>query len=141
MTKFDLITKEFVKSYSFNDIFHNRSDKKNNVINGRTHIILGTNQAIGIVGNLYRMFDPSVESYKYLLLVGVGMQDVNNPSIINEDDLYELACINAVINPTLVMNLDKELSEDNFLDLSIVLNSIIDKEFLKTKEELNIIDL
>jgi hypothetical protein len=53
-------TKEFVTSFSYNDIYTNRNADRKTVVKGRTVIELGTRTATSFVGNLYRVFDSSV---------------------------------------------------------------------------------
>ena len=90
-------TKEFVTSFSYNDIYTNRNADRKTVVKGRTVIELGTRTATSFVGNLYRVFDSSVKSYKYLLLVCVAKQSPYWNYPIEVEEAEELAAINAQI--------------------------------------------
>lgn len=137
MRQFDMTTKEFVRSYSFNDIYCDRKAERSKVIKGRTVIELGTRVATCFVGNLYRVFEPSVESYKYLLLVGVAQQNPNYDSLVSVEEAEEAAAIKAFTNPVLTYILDEPLSEDSFIDLSLVLRDSKPVVLIKTPEEKN----
>lgn len=131
-------TKELVHTYSFNNIYSNRAAQKESVIKGRTVIELGTKTATSFVGNLYRVFDRSVKSFKYLLLVGVAKQnpDMFNPDyVITEEDAEEVAALNAILNPVLSYVIDEPFKDDYFIDLCIVMDEMMPLTFVMTPEE------
>lgn len=138
-------TKELLHTYYYDDIHTNRNSERTKVVKGRTVIELGTKTATSFVGNLYRVFDHNVKSYKQLLLVGVAKQ---NPNIYIDylDKLEEIASENAWVNPSVKLILEPEDStipfkEDYFIDLCIVLGELIPEELLLTDEELGIINI
>lgn len=135
MGQYNLSTKEWVRSYAFNDIYTNRNDERRKVIKGRTTIELGTRIATSFVGNLYRVFDSSVESFKYLLLVGVARQNPEYDSPIAVEEAEEVAAINSLLNPVLTYVVDEVIDDDHFLDLCIVMREMMPKIFVKTPEE------
>ena len=135
MGQYNLSTKEWVRSYAFNDIYTNRNDEHRKVIKGRTTIELGTRIATSFVGNLYRVFDSSVESFKYLLLVGVARQNPDYDSPISVEEAEEVAAINSLLNPVLTYVVDEVIDDDHFLDLCIVMREMMPKIFVKTSEE------
>lgn len=135
MGQYNLSTKEWVRSYAFNDIYTNRNDERRKVIKGRTTIELGTRIATSFVGNLYRVYDSSVESFKYLLLVGVARQNPDFDSPITVEEAEEVAAINAWLNPVLTYVVDEVIDDDHFLDLCIVMREMMPKIFVKTPEE------
>lgn len=138
MTNLDMSTKELVHTYSFNNIYSNRAAQKESVIKGRTVIELGTKTATSFVGNLYRVFDRSVKSFKYLLLVGVAKQnpDMFNPDyVITEEDAEEVAALNAILNPVLSYVIDEPFKDDYFIDLCIVMDEMMPLTFVMTPEE------
>lgn len=135
MGQYNLSTKEWVRSYAFNDIYTNRNDERRKVIKGRTTIELGTRIATSFVGNLYRVFDSSVESFKYLLLVGVARQNPDYDSPISVEEAEEVAAINSLLNPVLTYVVDEVIDDDHFLDLCIVMREMMPKIFVKTPEE------
>lgn len=141
MGQYNLSTKEWVRSYAFNDIYTNRNDERRKVIKGRTTIELGTRIATSFVGNLYRVFDSSVESFKYLLLVGVARQNPEYDSPIAVEEAEEVAAINSLLNPVLTYIVDEVIDDDHFLDLCIVMREMMPKIFVKTPEEKKMIFL
>lgn len=141
MGQFNMTTKELIRSYSFNDIYCNRNAEHRKVIKGRTIIELGTRIATCFVGNLYKVYEPSVESYKYLLLVGVARQNPDYDSPISVEEAEEAAAINAFTKPILTYVADEPLTDDNFTDLSLVLRETLPVILVKTPEEKNIIFL
>jgi hypothetical protein len=135
MERFDMSTKELVRTYSYNDIFTNRADERTSVIKGRTVIELGTRTAASFVGNLYRVFEPSVKSYKYMLLVGVARQSPNWDMPIDEAQAEEVAALNAFTEPIMTLVVDEPFEDDYFIDLCIVLTEIMPTKFILTDEE------
>ena len=137
-------TKELIKTYTYDDIHTDRRDERTNVVKGRTVIELGTRAATSFVGNLYRVYDYSVKSYKQLLLVGVAKQPLDGGGIDFEDFMYEEAAENAWINPMVKIVLDDvedstvPINEDYFMDLCIVLSEMMKVELLLTDEEMGL---
>ena len=137
-------TKELIKTYTYDDIHTDRRDERANVVKGRTVIELGTRAATSFVGNLYRVYDYSVKSYKQLLLVGVAKQPLDGEGIDFEDSMYEEAMENAWINPMVKIVLDDvedstvPINEDYFMDLCIVLSEMMKVELLLTDEEMGL---
>ena len=137
-------TKELIKTYTYDDIHTDRRDERTNVVKGRTVIELGTRAATSFVGNLYRVYDYSVKSYKQLLLVGVAKQSLDGGGIDFEDSMYEEAMENAWINPMVKIVLDDvedstvPINEDYFMDLCIVLSEMMKVELLLTDEEMGL---
>lgn len=135
-------TKELIKTYTYDDIHTDRRDERTNVVKGRTVIELGTRAATSFVGNLYRVYDYSVKSYKQLLLVGVAKQPLDGGGIDFEDSMYEKAAENAWVNPMVKIVLDDvedstvPINEDYFMDLCIVLSEMMKVELLLTDEEM-----
>ena len=137
-------TKELIKTYTYDDIHTDRRDERVNVVKGRTVIELGTRAATSFVGNLYRVYDYSVKSYKQLLLVGVAKQPLDGGGIDFEDSMYEEAMENAWIDPMVKIVLDDvedstvPINEDYFMDLCIVLSEMMKVELLLTDEEMGL---
>ena len=137
-------TKELIKTYTYDDIHTDRRDERVNVVKGRTLIELGTRAATSFVGNLYRVYDYSVKSYKQLLLVGVAKQPLDNGNGEFEETIYEEAMENAWIDPMVKIVLDDvedstvPINEDYFMDLCIVLSEMMKVELLLTDEEMGL---
>ena len=140
-------TKELIKTYTYDDIHADRRDERVKVVKGRTVIELGTRAATSFVGNLYRVYDYSVKSYKQLLLVGVAKQPLDNGNGEFEDTIYEEAMENAWVDPMVKIVLDDiedsrvPINEDYFIDLCIVLSEMMKVRLLMTDEEMGLTNI
>ena len=140
-------TKELIKTYTYDDIHTDRRDERVNVVKGRTVIELGTRAATSFVGNLYRVYDYSVKSYKQLLLVGVAKQPLDNGNGEFEETIYEEAMENAWVDPMVKIVLDDiedsrvPINEDYFIDLCIVLSEMMNVRLLMTDEEMGLTNI
>lgn len=140
-------TKELIKTYTYDDIYADRRDERVKVVKGRTVIELGTRAATSFVGNLYRVYDYSVKSYKQLLLVGVAKQPLDNGNGEFEETIYEEAMENAWVDPMVKIVLDDiedsrvPINEDYFIDLCIVLSEMMNIRLLMTDEEMGLTNI
>ena len=140
-------TKELIKTYTYDDIYADRRDERVKVVKGRTVIELGTRAATSFVGNLYRVYDYSVKSYKQLLLVGVAKQPLDNGNGEFEETIYEEAMENARVDPMVKIVLDDiedsrvPINEDYFIDLCIVLSEMMNVRLLMTDEEMGLTNI
>lgn len=140
-------TKELIKTYTYDDIHADRRDERVKVVKGRTVIELGTRAATSFVGNLYRVYDYSVKSYKQLLLVGVAKQPLDNGNGEFEETIYEEAMENAWVDPMVKIVLDDiedsrvPINEDYFIDLCIVLSEMMKVHLLMTDEEMGLTNI
>ena len=139
MRQFNMSTKELIRTYSFNDIYCNRNDEVRKIVKSRTIVELGTRVATCFVGNLYKVYDSSVESFKYLLLVGVARQNPDYDSPVEVEEAEEAAALNAQLFPVLTYIVDKPFDDDYFTDLCIVMRQMMPVKFIKTLEEKNIV--
>ena len=140
-------TKELIKTYTYDDIHTDRRGERVKVVKGRTLIELGTKAATSFVGNLYRVYDYSVKSYKQLLLVGVAKQPLDNGNGEFEETIYEEAMENAWVDPMIKIVLDDiedsrvPINEDYFIDLCIVLSEMMKVRLLMTDEEMGLTNI
>lgn len=140
-------TKELIKTYTYDDIHADRRDERVKVVKGRTVIELGTRAATSFVGNLYRVYDYSVKSYKQLLLVGVAKQPLDSGNGEFEETIYEEAMENAWVDPMVKIVLDDiedsrvPINEDYFIDLCIVLSEMMKVRLLMTDEEMGLTNI
>ena len=140
-------TKELIKTYTYDDIHADRRDERVKVVKGRTVIELGTKAATSFVGNLYRVYDYSVKSYKQLLLVGVAKQPLDNGNGEFEETIHEEAMENAWVDPMVKIVLDDiedsrvPINEDYFIDLCIVLSEMMNVRLLMTDEEMGLTNI
>lgn len=137
-------TKELIRTYTYDDIHTDRRGERVKLVKGRTVIELGTRAATSFVGNLYRVYDYSVKSYKQLLLVGVAKQPLDCEYGEFEEAMHEEAMENAWVNPMVKIVLDDmddsrvPINEDYFMDLCIVLSEMMKVELLLTTEEMGL---
>ena len=140
-------TKELIKTYTYDDIHTARRGERVKVVKGRTVIELGTRAATSFVGNLYRVYDYSVKSYKQLLLVGVAKQPLDNGNGEFEETICEEAMENAWVDPMVKIVLDDiedsrvPINEDYFIDLCIVLSEMMKVRLLMTDEEMGLTNI
>ena len=140
-------TKELIKTYTYDDIHADRRDERVKVVKGRTVIELGTRAATSFVGNLYRVYDYSVKSYKQLLLVGVAKQPLDSGNGEFEETIHEEAMENAWVDPMVKIVLDDiedsrvPINEDYFIDLCIVLSEMMKVRLLMTDEEMGLTNI
>ena len=140
-------TNELIKTYTYDDIHADRRDERVKVVKGRTVIELGTRAATSFVGNLYRVYDYSVKSYKQLLLVGVAKQPLDNGNAEFEETICEEAMENAWVDPMVKIVLDDiedsrvPINEDYFIDLCIVLSEMMKVRLLMTDEEMGLTNI
>ena len=140
-------TKELIKTYTYDDIHTDRRGERVKVVKGRTVIELGTKAATSFVGNLYRVYDYSVKSYKQLLLVGVAKQPLDGGNGEFEENIYEEAMENAWVDPMVKIVLDDiedsrvPINEDYFIDLCIVLSEMMSVRLLMTDEEMGLTNI
>lgn len=118
LSNLDWTTKELVKTYEMDDMFHARAYTDYVSINGHLYSHTGTVAALFFVGDLYKVYDPSVKSYKYVLVVGRSQQCLKDGTSKEaklllkekEDILVETASLNAKTDPIAVI----EISNENF---------------------------
>ena len=140
-------TKELIRTYTYDDIHTDRRDERVKLVKGRTVIELGTRAATSFVGNLYRVYDYSVKSYKQLLLVGVAKQPLDCEYGEFEEAMYEEAMENAWVKPMVKIVLDDvedsrvPINEDYFMDLCIVLSEMMPVHLLLTDEEMGLTNI
>ena len=131
----DFLRKELVDSFFFTDYNRNREYSKKVVINGRTYVKFGTHTATTIVANVYKVYDPSVESYKYVALFGISRQHPCDVKVTKEEGI-ELANIAADTNPFMTCQFDEAPSYHTFKYMADIYICSMKKQLIKTKEEI-----
>ena len=102
----DFLRKEVVESYSFNNVGMNRNFEKKVLVNGHTSVMTCAAPIAVMEGVLYKVYDHSVKSFKYVLHVGIGEQDVHETLQTNVEELREMAVENMLISPVITMTFD-----------------------------------
>ena len=103
----DFFTKDLVGTYVYTNVASDRTFKKNELVNGHPAIICYQKPMTVMIGLMYKVWDPSVKSLKYVLHVGKGEQDVNQNINVNIDHITEEAAVNARIEPCVEMTFDE----------------------------------
>lgn len=131
------LSKEFVRTFEF-DSRRNSSDcfSKEFKLDGRTYMKLGELQRVTFVGNLYKVFDPSINQNKYMLMIGFAKQHPRDITTSREEGL-EIANTHAHENPAIVMEVDKNISEESFrMMCEFYAQVMIKRTFVKTSQEI-----
>lgn len=131
----DFLTKEWVRTFSYTTINKNREGFKEVVINGRKWFKHGLYQSVTLVGILYRVYDPSVKSFKMVLHVGTAVQ---HPSdiVISRPLAYETAETNALMNPQWTMEVGENFDKYSWYAMAEAYVNAMDLKFIKTAKEL-----
>ena len=113
----DFLTKDLLKTFYFTTINNERMDYKELVVNGRTYYKFGKYQAVTMVGNLYKVYDPDVESFKYMLMVGVAKQHPRDLKITKKEG-FEIANEKAYACPSIVIEVSSKFDVNAFYGLA-----------------------
>ena len=135
MKKFDYLTKELVNSFSFTTITKDREACADVMINGRTYTKWGKLQAVTMVGNVWK------DTFGNTIMhVGIARQNPKD-TIIDKQTSYEVAQNRSMNNPDIVINLVPEnLNEFNFGQMMSWYCDAMKLQFVKTKEEIQLVD-
>ena len=114
------LNKEFVKSYKFSTV---QDPKCGNLvstterINGNTYLVSTRANTTTVVGNLYKVMDPSEKQFNYVLLCGVSYQNLTeNPTDLDTE--LEVAAIRAQMRPQAVMYFEDILDDTQFENIA-----------------------
>ena len=128
--------KDLIRTFSYTNMNDYRGMETKVVVNGRTYVKLGQAQAVTMVGNLYKCWDPSVESYKYMLMVGVAKQHPCDLKITKQEG-YAIANENAYASPSIVMEVTKDFDKEKFIYTAMCYIELMHLSFVKTKKEID----
>ena len=131
MQSLDFLRKDLVETFYFTNVNDNRTYVNREIVNGREVDVRGQVCATTLIGLLYRVYDPSVESYKYILHVGVANQG-NADVVVDVDEEYEEAYTNALMNPQI------HYTSFDWKAFSSAILSTQPKRFVLTDEEVRI---
>lgn len=131
----DWLTKELINEWYWNNIDEDRSCIKSERINGRLYDKYGVDCATTAVGFEYKVFDPSINKYKYAILIGFARQNPGD-TVLNKKTGYEIASENALINPSIMLVEDNEATEDFIYSIIDAYVLSLPIKFIKTKSEL-----
>ena len=137
MQSLDFLRKDLVETFYFTNVNDNRTYVNREIVNGREVDVRGQVCATTLIGLLYRVYDPSVESYKYILHVGVANQG-NADAVVDVDEEYEEAYINALMNPQSQYVIGDDYTAFDWKVFSLAILSTQPKRFVLTDEEVRI---
>ena len=137
MQSLDFLRKDLVETFYFTNVNDNRTYVNREIVNGREVDVRGQVCATTLIGLLYRVYDPSVESYKYILHVGVANQG-NADAVVDVDQEYEEAYINALMNPQIQYVIGDDYTSFDWKVFSLSILSTQPKRFVLTDEEVRI---
>ena len=137
MQSLDFLRKDLVETFYFTNVNDNRTYVNREIVNGREVDVRGQVCATTLIGLLYRVYDPSVESYKYILHVGVANQG-NADAVVDVDEEYEEAYINALMNPQIQYMIGDDYTSFDWKVFSLAILSTQPKRFVLTDEEVRI---
>lgn len=137
MQSLDFLRKDLVETFYFTNVNDNRTYVNREIVNGREVDVRGQVCATTLIGLLYRVYDPSVESYKYILHVGVANQG-NADAVVDVDEEYEEAYINALMNPQIQYVIGDDYTSFDWKVFSLAILSTQPKLFVLTDEEVRI---
>ena len=137
MQSLDFLRKDLVETFYFTNVNDNRTYVNREIVNGREVDVRGQVCATTLIGLLYRVYDPSVESYKYILHVGVANQG-NADAVVNVDEEYEEAYTNALMNPQIQYVIGDDYTSFDWKAFSSAILSTQPKRFVLTDEEVRI---
>ena len=131
----DYSSKEFVRSFVYSNLKEDRRIQKREVILGREHIKLGTACATTMVCDCWKVYDSSVERFKYVYLAGVARQHPQDISVKYADGVA-IAHENAMVNPVFTMIYDNPVQ---FEFVEFMMENYISQlpvQFVKTRQEI-----
>lgn len=137
MQSLDFLRKDLVETFYFTNVNDNRKYVNREIVNGREVDVRGQVCATTLIGLLYRVYDPSVESYKYILHVGVANQG-NADAVVDVDEEYEEAYTNALMNPQIQYVIGDDYTSFDWKVFSLAILSTQPKRFVLTDEEVRI---
>lgn len=136
----DYNTKEFVRSYHYNNAKEDRCYIKQEIINGRTYDKYGVGTVTSMVIDLWKVYDPSVKLFKYVYIGGISRQHPNDCRI-NTELGYELAHENAFVNPVFRMEYTEKIPTKLVILMMENYVAGLPIEFVRTRQEIEILKL
>jgi len=131
----DWSDKELVNIFYYSNVNCDRHATKSVRINGRLYDKHGVDCAITAAALLYKVYDPSINHYKYAILVGIARQNPYD-TVIDEETGFEIAIENAMINPVMTIEYNNEVKEDVVYGLLDSYVNGLSVQFIKTKTEI-----
>lgn len=134
MQSLDFLRKDLVETFYFTNADDSRTYVNREIVNGREVDVRGQVCATTLIGLLYRVYDPSVKSYKYVLHVGVANQD-SADAVVDTEEEYEKAYANALMNPQIQYMIGDDYTLFDWKVFSLAVLSAQPKRLVLTDEE------
>lgn len=131
----DYSNKTFVRSFTYSNLKEDRRICKKEVIFGRTYIKHGIMCATTMVCDCWKVFDPSVEQFKYVYLAGVARQHPNDICVKYADGV-ELAHQNAMMNPVMTLVYDRPVEYEFIEGMMELYVSQLPQQMVRTNKEI-----
>ena len=131
----DYTNKQFIRSFCVSDVRQERMASSNVIINGRNYIKLGKYCATTLVANLFKVYDCSINQFKYVYFVGAAKQHPNDISVKYSDGV-EIAAENAMTNPCMVLTFDEPISYEAIEELMWRYISYSPVKYVRTRKEI-----
>jgi len=134
-----ILTKEFVKNFSYTTINTDRSGVKDVRIDGRQYCKFGIYQAVTLVGDLWDVYDGDVKRNRRMLFVGVAKQHPRDLGVDKELS-YEVAHLNSLENPIMILEVGPNFCGHDFRHLASMYVDTLNLQFVKTRDEIEMED-
>ena len=131
----DWLSKELINNGSWNNIKKNRDQIKEERINGRLYIKLGVNCATTVSYFVYKVYDPSVKSFKYAYMLGVARQNPGD-TVLDKNEGIRIAEQRAIENPSIVLIYDYIIPHGQLMNIIEQYVNTLPVKFIKTKAEM-----
>ena len=135
----DFLHKDEVCTFVLTNGARVRNFEENVLVNGHPAIVTYAKPLAVMLGIVYKVWDPSSKSLKYVLNIGIGEQDVNDNVKPSEQELLEDAAVNARISPCISVTFDEMPETPLFEDLcTIYMNA--NKKYVRSIEEVHAVE-
>lgn len=125
--------KELVRTFDYSTSTKDRQVCTSVSFNGRKYIKFGTLQAVTMIGAMYK-----TDENKNMLVIGISKQHPSDN--MNKSLGYEIAHLNMLSNPSIIMNVDKTFKQRDFNKLCKAYIDSMDLAFVQTAKEKNILE-
>jgi hypothetical protein len=133
----DYTNKEFVRSFTISNFKDDREISKEQVVNGRIYLAIGKKCATTVVIDLWKVFDPSVKSYKYVYLGGVAHQHPNDYAVKYQEGV-EIAHERAMVEPSIVFETKEHMDFTRVEAIGRIYIASVPEQLLRTPQEVKL---
>lgn len=131
----DFSNKEFVRSFTYSNLKNDRHVCKDEVILGRKHTKHGIACATTMVCDCWKVYDPSVERFRYVYLAGVARQHPKD-ILVKYSDGVEIAHEKAMTDPVMKLVFDDPVAFEYIEWMMQQYVNMLPIQLVKTKKEI-----